>query len=118
MANIVDEIRPFETQLVALRDKSPYASERSRAAFLLALLSGLTPSEAARARHGARSHGWYTLQRFLEGGMDGLADGRPGHFRLDRRDEIVARLPKLVVMAPRHRDHPFQGIVITCSTAS
>ena len=84
-----------------MKDWSASRSERNRANILLTLArSGLSQRGVARAIGHAYSHVNETVSRFRSEGVEGLCERRGGFNRLERRDEIIEFLPKLVAGAP------------------
>lgn len=99
--SIVRQIWEQEQELHAMKDWSEYRSERNRASILLTLArSGLSQRGVARATGHAYSHVNETVRRFRSGGVDGLSERRGGYNRLERRDEVMELLPKLVAGTP------------------
>jgi putative transposase len=102
MPDIVEKILASEAELLRLRRLSAHITERRRASILLARATGLTQTETAEVLRCGRS----TVQRaeylFGEGGAEALHDRRArGHYRLERRDDIVEALPRLVARQPQ-----------------
>ena len=101
MYEILGDLAAARKQLLRLRDSSAYAVERSRAGICLAFLADRCIARVARSQHRARSTVYSALQRFAEGGVEGLGDGRRSKVgSIPRRDEIVAALPGVVTMSP------------------
>ena len=101
MPSIVEKILPVRDDLVFVRDFSTDATERRRACILLARSAGLTQRAAARAAGVARSTVQRTERLFETASLDGLADGRRHNgYRVSRRPEVLALLPRLVAGQP------------------
>ena len=84
-----------------VRDFSTDATERRRASILLARGAGLTQRKAALAAGVARSTVQRTERLFETEALDGLTDGRRDNgYRVVRRDEVLALLPRLVAGQP------------------
>ena len=101
MPSIVEKILQVRDDLVFVRDFSTDATERRRASILLARSAGLTQRDAAFAAGVARSTVQRTERLFEGGDLEGLVDGRRRNgYRVARRSEVLALLPRLVTGQP------------------
>jgi len=99
--SIVEKILLVRDDLVFVRDFSTDATERRRASILLARSAGLTQRDAAFAAGVARSTVQRTERLFEDADLEGLADGRRlNGYRVVRRSEVLALLPRLVTGQP------------------
>lgn len=84
-----------------VRDFSTDATERRRATILLARSAGLSQRDTAFAAGVARSTVQRTERLFEDADLEGLVDGRRlNGYRVVRRSEILALLPRLVTGQP------------------
>ncbi len=98
---LLDEIGEAKSDLQRIRDKtSSLPTERQWASILLMLLTGLTQRGVARALGCARSTVTTVVSRFRQGGVVAIRDGRRDKHRLEKRDGILALLPRLTAKQP------------------
>ena len=97
---IVEEVRPHLNDLRELQKSGRTPAERQRAAIVLARSRGLSQRATAKALGCVRSTVQTAEAAFRRDGLDGVRDGRVGCPRIDRRDEVVAFLPRLVAGQP------------------
>jgi len=102
MNDIIARIEGKRRELVEMKNSSPRSVERNRATMLLAIAGGMSQNGVHRVLGYARSTMGKAVRLFLQGGVDGLADGRVQKPPLiPRREEIIELIPRLVREQPQ-----------------